>query len=200
MAKWNVGEKNGFWRGGRSIASNGYVLIRVGKDHHLADVRGYAYEHRLVAEQALGRRLHPGEIVHHVNGDKSDNRPENLEIVGSAAHHRYYHRSPQELQRKRHPDEANLLIQCACGCGAEFPKYDDSNRPRLYVTGHNPGPRPLQDAILAALGAGPLHREQIAQRCGCPLRVVATALSRLRHTGEAAPIGKGFWKRVAVPS
>lgn len=43
------------WKGGRSIASNGYVLVRVGKKHHLADVRGYAYEHRIVAEQKLGR-------------------------------------------------------------------------------------------------------------------------------------------------
>jgi len=33
MAEWNVGKKNGMWRGGRSIASNGYVLIRVGKEH-----------------------------------------------------------------------------------------------------------------------------------------------------------------------
>lgn len=51
------------WKGGRSIASNGYVLIKVGTGHHLADVRGYAYEHRLVAERKLGRRLlrMPGE-------------------------------------------------------------------------------------------------------------------------------------------
>lgn len=54
MAKWNTGEKNGLWKGGRSVASNGYVLIRVGVDHPLADVRGYAYEHRVVAEQKKG--------------------------------------------------------------------------------------------------------------------------------------------------
>lgn len=51
------GSLNANWRGGRSIASNGYVLIRVGTGHHLADVRGYAYEHRVVAENSLGRRL-----------------------------------------------------------------------------------------------------------------------------------------------
>lgn len=43
------------WKGGRSIASNGYMLVRVGLSHHLADVRGYAYEHRLVAEQKIGQ-------------------------------------------------------------------------------------------------------------------------------------------------
>src|SRR4051812_41815968 len=47
-------EDNPNWRGGRSIASNGYIIVRVGVGHHLADVRGYAYEHRLVAEQKLG--------------------------------------------------------------------------------------------------------------------------------------------------
>lgn len=70
MAEWNVGAKNGIWKGGRSVASNGYVLVRVGVEHHLADVRGYAYEHRLVAEEKIGRRLRDDEHVHHVDGDK----------------------------------------------------------------------------------------------------------------------------------
>ena len=75
-----VRERNPNWRGGRSIASNGYVLIRVGVGHPLADVRGYAYEHRLVASEMLGRPLAPFENVHHVNGRRDDNRPENLEL------------------------------------------------------------------------------------------------------------------------
>lgn len=87
------GEKNPNWRGGRSIASNGYVLIRVGADHHLADVRGYAYEHRLVAEKKLGRRLRPNEEIHHINGDKKDNRPENIEVAASRKHHAVFHRA-----------------------------------------------------------------------------------------------------------
>ena len=36
------GATNSQWKGGRIIASNGYVMLRVGTDHHLADVRGYA--------------------------------------------------------------------------------------------------------------------------------------------------------------
>lgn len=139
MARHNVGPKNGMWKGGRSIASNGYVLVRVGKEHHLADVRGYAYEHRLVAERKLGRRLRNGELIHHVNGDKADNRPENLKVEPSTAHHLRDHRTKDRGLRE--PGAPNPTVSCACGCGAQFTRFDASNRPRRYVTGHNTGAR-----------------------------------------------------------
>lgn len=126
-------ERNNNWRGGRSIASNGYVLIRVGTEHHLADVRGYAYEHRVVAEALMGRRLRAGEQVHHIDGNKQNNSPANVEVTTSRAHHGVRHRRP--ASRRRLPGEANLSIEC--GCGASFNKYDELGRPRRFVSGHN---------------------------------------------------------------
>ena len=134
MAKWNVGSKNGMWHGGKSIASNGYVLVSVGIEHPLADVRGYAYEHRLVAEEKLGRPLLKSEIVHHVNGNKTDNTPENISITSCISEHRSLH---AERSDRRKFNEKNLERQCECGCGGTLYIFDNYGRPRKYISGHN---------------------------------------------------------------
>jgi hypothetical protein len=48
----------------------------------------YKYEHRIVMEKKLGRKLRAGEQVNHKNGIPSDNRPGNLEVVTMAEHNR----------------------------------------------------------------------------------------------------------------
>ena len=101
----------------------------------MADVRGYAYEHRLVAEQKIGRALQPGEEVHHENERKADNSQQNLEPCKSKGHHRVLHRKVGV--NRRLPDEVNPSIECACGCGTAIQKFDKWKRPRRFVSGHN---------------------------------------------------------------
>lgn len=60
-------------RGTRRIASNGYVRVKVGEN-------GWQSEHRVVMERWLGRPLLLTETIHHRNGDRTDNRIENLEL------------------------------------------------------------------------------------------------------------------------
>lgn len=83
--------------------TSGYVLVRPpsgGKK---------VYAHRLVAETALGRPLRTDEQVHHINGDKTDNRPENLEVL-SVKEHRERH-APAECLRGHPLVPENVYIR-----------------------------------------------------------------------------------------
>jgi hypothetical protein len=71
-----VGKSHQNWRGGKSIDTYGYVVISSGP------LRGRK-EHSLVMEKILGRPLMTRETVHHKNGVRNDNRPENLELWAS---------------------------------------------------------------------------------------------------------------------
>jgi hypothetical protein len=94
-------ESHPCWNGGTVVDRTGYLLRRVDatgpygyliraiqKRGYLgSDPNGYAPEHRIVAHDMLGRPLHPGEVVDHIDGNKRNNDPSNLRAFPSNAEH-----------------------------------------------------------------------------------------------------------------
>ena len=66
---------------GQKINHLGYVRMWVPEGYPGRTANGYMMEHRIVMQEHLDRPLKKSEWVHHRNGDKADNRIENLEIV-----------------------------------------------------------------------------------------------------------------------
>lgn len=96
---WNTGKKrpeitgknHPNWKGGRYISPRGYVEINA-PIHPFRHSNNCVYEHRLLIEKKIGRYLHNWEIVHHINGIKSDNRIENLILLKNLSQHNEIHK------------------------------------------------------------------------------------------------------------
>lgn len=115
--------------------------IRFKKGHRIGtgrytDKRGYVWvvipgtgkkrqEHRVVMESILGRGLLSNERVHHISGEKNDNRPENLMLM-DVRQHNHLHRPPLIIPE--------ISVECACGCGTKINKFDARGRERKYLS------------------------------------------------------------------
>jgi len=115
MAKSRPMELNPAWKGGRTVMSHGYVAIKM-PSHPNASKSGYVLEHVLIASQVLGKPLPHGAIVHHVNGNNSDNRKENLVILQSKGEHQRLH---SRMRAKALCGNSKWHVCAYCG------EYDD---------------------------------------------------------------------------
>ena len=90
------------WQEGRGVDCKGYVWIAVPLSDGTIVRRS---EHVLIAERVLGRRLNSGEVVHHINGNKADNRNSNL-LITTNSYHRWLETKMATLYKTEHFEAA----------------------------------------------------------------------------------------------
>ncbi len=122
------GKNHPRWAGGQR-AAEGYVLLHYAslpaqeyeKFKSMFDHLGYIREHRLVLARHLGRSLRRGELIHHINEARNDNRLSNLRLL--AAHHRgyddnYYQKWQEALSENERLKEQLSASQGGLACQA----------------------------------------------------------------------------------
>src|SRR3990167_639054 len=91
--KANSAQGHYHWGGGRTVSA-GYINLRTGTGKARR-------EHIVIAEHALGRPLRKGEVIHHIDGNKVNNRNSNL-LICSASFHRWLHNRMAALYQRDH--------------------------------------------------------------------------------------------------
>lgn len=87
-----VGKDNPNWKGGKTITDQGYILVNpLGRFPTMQNRMGYIPEHRFVMAQYMERPLYDWETVHHIDGNKQNNKLENLQLrIGKHGKHEAY--------------------------------------------------------------------------------------------------------------
>jgi len=85
------------WKGG--ITKNNNRILIYSPNHQFCHKRDkYIFKYRLIVEKYFNRYLTQKEVVHHINGDTSNDRPENLYLFANQQDHTKFHRYPYNLQ------------------------------------------------------------------------------------------------------
>lgn len=100
-----------WYTGGYTCKAPGGYVREYNPFHPNGSRRGLVMQHRLVMERQIGRLLERWEVVHHHNGDRADNRPENLELMPDQAHH-MRHEGRQKRQA-RDPSQIAAILRAA---------------------------------------------------------------------------------------
>ena len=87
------------WKGGKFINKDRYVCVKY-HNHPNSDCQNYVMEHRLVIEKILNRFLPTEYPIHHINGVRTNNRPENLICFTSKSAHNRFHKSENNVSKK----------------------------------------------------------------------------------------------------
>jgi len=106
MKSDNVGAFN--WKIEKIVKKGSYNYAVV-RNHPRASKHGYVLHHRVVMENHMKRLLNTDEVIHHKNGDKKDNRIENLQVMTVSEH------------SKRHSSVGRAMLKLRCPwCGLTF--------------------------------------------------------------------------------
>lgn len=90
-------ERHPNWKGGR-ITKAGYIKVLI-HEHPRADYRGYVFEHIIIWEKTHNKTLPANWIIHHLNGIRNDNRPENLMALPDKKHKHILEAKAKRIQQ-----------------------------------------------------------------------------------------------------
>lgn len=115
-----------------------YREIKISGNTDLTRPNGMVLEHRYVAEQALGRSLKPEEVVHHIDKDRRNNKPENLVVFATLSDHARFHHGgvlvcqsdgTYTCEPRKHP-----CLQCGkLTINEKYCSYDCAHKARRIV-------------------------------------------------------------------